>query len=76
MFDNIIEKIRINEHMEIADANGRHVGTVDEVEGDMLKLTRSDSADGRHHRLSLEVVDRVADNRVYLKQGAALPPLL
>ena len=33
----------IREHMEVIGADGVHVGTVDSVEGDRIKLTKSDS---------------------------------
>ena len=69
----MFEKLRIKEHMEVADANGRHIGTVDEVEDDRIKLTRSDSDSGRHRFLMLDDVDKIDDNRVYLKQDATLP---
>jgi hypothetical protein len=69
----MFEKLRIKEHMEVADCNGQHVGTVDEIEDDRIRLTRSDSDDGNHHFLSLEAVDRIADNRVYLKEGTRIP---
>ena len=69
----MFEKIRIKEHMEIADSNGKHVGTVDEVEDERIKLTRTDSDDNMHHFISLDAVDRLDDNRVYLKEGTKLP---
>lgn len=69
----MFEKLRIKEHMEIVDAAGSHVGTVDEVQGDTIKLTRSDSSDGRHHYIDFDHVDRIADNRAYLKSGAPAP---
>lgn len=69
----MFEKLRIKEHMEVADSAGHHVGTVDEVADDRIKLTRSDSADHQHHFIALDAVDRIADNRVYLKQGTPLP---
>lgn len=69
----MFEKWRISEHMEVADCNGRHVGTVDEIDGDDIKLTRSDSSDGQHHRIPVDAVDRIEDNRVYLKEGTPLP---
>ena len=60
----------IKEHMEVVGADGRHVGTVDHLEGDdQIKLTRMDSADGEHHFLAVELVDRV-DDKVYLKVTA------
>ncbi|MEE4154965.1 MAG: DUF2171 domain-containing protein [Erythrobacter sp.] len=69
----MFEKIRISEHMEVSDCNGKHVGTVDELDGDKIKLTKSDSMDDMHHFLSLDDVDRISDNRVYLKQDARIP---
>ncbi len=69
----MFEKMRIKEHMEVADANGQHVGTVDDVDGDRIKLTKSDSADSMHHFLMVDDVDKIDDNRVYLKAGAAVP---
>ncbi len=32
----------IKEHMEVIGADGVHVGTVDHVEGDRIKLTKAD----------------------------------
>lgn len=69
----MFEKLRIHEHMEVATSAGQHIGTVDEVKDDRIKLTRSDSSDGVHHYVALENVDRIDDNRVYLKQGTPLP---
>lgn len=69
----MFEKLRIKEHMEVADANGQHVGTVDEIEGDRIKMTRTDSDDNMHHYLPLESVDKIDDNRVYLKAGTTIP---
>ncbi|MBT2187869.1 DUF2171 domain-containing protein [Sphingobium nicotianae] len=69
----MFEKWRIKEHMEVTDAAGRHVGTIDSVDGDTIKLTRSDSTDGQHHLLDFDAVDKIEDNRVYLKSGTPLP---
>jgi len=33
----------IREHMEVIGADGVHVGTVDHVDGDRIKLTKADS---------------------------------
>ncbi len=67
----MFEKLRIKEHMEVADAAGRHLGTVDEVEDDRIKLTRSDSTDGLHHFVPIDDIEKIADNRIYLKQSSA-----
>jgi rRNA processing protein Gar1 len=40
-------KMDIREHMEVVDSTGKHVGTVDKVEGERIKLTRKDSGDGQ-----------------------------
>ncbi|GGD78493.1 DUF2171 domain-containing protein [Croceicoccus mobilis] len=69
----MFEKLRIKEHMEVADARGQHVGTVDDVEDNRIKLTRSDSEDGMHHFLNLDDVEKIDDNRVYLKEGVRIP---
>jgi hypothetical protein len=69
----MFEKLRIREHMEVADAAGQHVGTVDEVNDDQIKLTRSDSTDGAHHYIPVDQVEKIDDNRIYLKQGAPIP---
>jgi len=39
----------IREHMEVIGADGVHVGIVDRVEDNRIKLARSDSEDYRHH---------------------------
>jgi hypothetical protein len=69
----MFDKMRIKEHMEVADCKGRHLGTVDEVTDDRIKLTKNDSSDSMHHFLPIDQVDKVDDNRVYLKEGAAIP---
>lgn len=69
----MFEKIRIKEHMEVVDARGQHVGTVDEVEDERIKLTKSDASDNMHHFLSLDDVEKIDDNRVCLKQTANIP---
>jgi hypothetical protein len=69
----MFEKLRIKEHMEVADNSGQHVGTVDEVVDDRIKLTKTDSADGSHHFIAIDQVDRIDDNRIYLKAGTPIP---
>ena len=65
---------KIREHSEVISADGLHVGTVDRVEGDRIKLTKQDSGEGRHkghhHYISLELVASVDDNRVRLSANA------
>ena len=69
----MLERFRIKEHMEVTDSKGQHLGMVDEVDNGKIKLTKSDSMDDMHHFLSMDDVDKVDDNRVYLKEGSRLP---
>ena len=52
----------IREHMDVYASCGTKVGTVDHVEGDWIKLTKSGSPDGKHHRIPLEWVAKVHDH--------------
>jgi len=69
----MFEKLRIKEHMEVTDSTGQHVGTVDDLVDDRIKLTRTDSSDNEHHFIAIDQVDRIDDNRVYLKHGTPIP---
>lgn len=64
----------IREHMEVIGADGVHLGTVDKVEGDRLKLTKADSGagghEGHHHYLALGLVAAVEGNQVRLSANA------
>ncbi|WP_424139467.1 DUF2171 domain-containing protein [Roseomonas chloroacetimidivorans] len=63
---------KIREHMEVVGSDGQHVGTVDEVEGDRIKLTKADDPDGsgqHHHYLPVSSIDTV-DDKVHLNMPA------
>jgi hypothetical protein len=65
----MIDASEIQEHAEVIGADGAHVGTVDHVDGDRIKLTKADSGEGHeghHHYLDLDLVDRVEDGVVRL----------
>lgn len=57
---------REGDHLQVKDVNGEHVGTVDGLNGDQLRLTRSDSPDGQHHDMPLSQVESMDDVAVYL----------
>lgn len=61
----------IKEHMEVVGSDGKHVGTVDHLEGQShIKLTKQDSnAGGQHHFIPTTWVERV-DQKVHLKKTA------
>jgi hypothetical protein len=58
----------ICEHMEVVDVNGQHVGIVDKVEGDRIKLTKKDALDPQHLFLDKNQVAGVERNKVKLFQ--------
>jgi hypothetical protein len=64
----------IREHLEVIDAAGNHVGTVDKVQGDQIKLTWKDSPDGQHHYIEKSHVAGVEGNKVQLAQNAPSLP--
>ncbi|MDP1599449.1 DUF2171 domain-containing protein [Phenylobacterium sp.] len=68
----------IKQHMEVIGADGVHLGTVDKVEGDRIKLTRADSGShgDHHHFLSAGLVAAVEGNQVRLSANADNAALL
>lgn len=65
----------IREHMDVIGADGVHVGTVDHVDGDRIKLTKADSGEGshkgHHHYISGGLVAAVEGDTVRLSANAA-----
>jgi hypothetical protein len=61
---------QIKEHAEVIGADGVHVGTVDQVEGNRIKLTKKDSGEGSHrghyHYIPLGLVAEVEGDKVRL----------
>ena len=68
----MVDVSQIQEHAEVIGADGTHVGTVDHVEGDRIKLTKNDSPqteDGqgaKHHYISVGLVADIEDGKVRL----------
>jgi hypothetical protein len=67
---------KIKQHMEVIGADGVHVGTVDRVEGNRIKLTKKDSGQGshkgHHHFIDLGLVADVEGQKVRLSANAAV----
>ena len=59
----------IKPQMDVISSCGCKVGTVDRMEGGVLKLTRRDSPDGRHHFVPMSWIDHV-DEHVHLNKDA------
>ncbi|AYJ86678.1 DUF2171 domain-containing protein [Sphingomonas paeninsulae] len=65
---------QVKEHAEVIGADGVHVGTVDHVQGDRIKLTKKDSGqgghEGHHHYISGGLVAGVEGGKVRLSANA------
>lgn len=69
---------QIREHMEVIGADGVHVGTVDKVEGDRIKLTKADSGagfedgthEGHHHFIPQGLIAAIDGDQVRLSANA------
>ena len=72
---------QIREHMEVIGADGVHIGTVDGIEGDRIKLTKKDSGaqiegatgshENHHHYISTGLVAEIEGNTVRLSATGA-----
>lgn len=64
----------IREHMEVIGADGVHVGTVDRVVGERIKLTKKDSGQGKHaghhHFVEKSLIADVEGDKVRLSANA------
>lgn len=64
---------KVRENMEVIGADGVHVGTVDRVESDRIKLKKSDSFgrhEGHHHYIEMGFVAGVEGDKVRLSANA------
>lgn len=71
----MVDTTQIQEHAEVIGADGAHLGTVDHLDGDRIKLTKADSPQfegrgGRHHWIPLGLVAAVEDGKVRLSANA------
>jgi hypothetical protein len=64
----------IREHMEVIGADGVHIGTVDRIDGDRIKLTRQDSGQGshkgHHHYIPSSLIAEVEGDKVRLSANS------
>lgn len=69
---------QLKEHMEVVGADGVHIGTLDKVEGDRLKLTKPDSGShgSHHHYLSAGLIAAVEGDRIRLSANSDAAILL
>lgn len=72
-------KDKIKANMEVIGADGVHVGTVDHVEGERIKLKKSDSFgkhEGHHHFVEIGFVAGVEGDKVRLSANADIAVIL
>jgi hypothetical protein len=72
----MVDLAQIQEHAAVISADGVHVGTVDHVQGDRLKLTKTDSPDSKHHFVSAGLIAGIEDGTVRLSANAEAVTLL
>jgi hypothetical protein len=64
----------IREHMEVIGADGVHIGTVDRLEGNRIKLSKRDSGqgshEGHHHYVPTTLVAEIEGEKVRLSANA------
>ena len=69
---------QIREHMEVIGADGVHIGTVDQVEGNRIKLIKADSGShaDHHHFVSAGLIAAIEGDRVRLSANGDAAVLL
>ena len=65
----MFKSLDIQDHMEVVGSDGKHVGTVDHMEGpERILLTQDDpKAGGKHHLIAIDWVEYV-DQKVHLNK--------
>lgn len=66
----MVDISQVTEHMNIIGADGVHVGTVDKVDGNRIKLTKSDSNSDHHHYISEGLIAGIEGDMVRLSANA------
>jgi hypothetical protein len=65
----MVNAAQIEEHMEVVGNDRLHVGVIDRVDNDEIKLSKTGAPDGLHHFLPLATVESV-DDRVHLNRSS------
>ena len=66
-----VDPSQIREHMKVVGSDGQHVGIVDHIDGDNIKLTKNDPASGGVHRyIGLDQVQAIKNGEVCLSSTA------
>ena len=67
----MINETQIREHMTVVGSDNQRVGMVDRCDGGRIKLAKNDpAAQGEHHYLPLDWVERVDGDQVCLNRSS------
>jgi hypothetical protein len=66
----MVDISQIKEHAEVIGADGVHVGTVDHVQGDRIKLTKASSGDAKHRYIPTGLIADIESGTVRLSANA------
>ena len=66
----MVDLTAIKEQAQVMGADDVHVGVVDHVEGNRIKLTKQDSVDQEHHYIPCSLVAEIEDGVVRLSANA------
>lgn len=64
----MVDRSQIRQHMNVLASDGQRLGTVDEIEGDRIKLAKDGSPDGQHHYAAIADVARVDGDTLHLSR--------
>ncbi|MCJ2099259.1 DUF2171 domain-containing protein [Methylobacterium sp. E-046] len=68
----MVDTAHIQEYMPVVGSDGGHVGTVDHLDGQRIKLTRTDpEAQGVHHFIHVDSIDTIQNGEVRLNRTTA-----
>ena len=68
----MVDTSKIVEHTPVVGSDDGPVGTVDHLDGQRIKLTRTDpEAQGRHHFIHVDSIDAVENGKVRLNRTSA-----
>ena len=66
----MVDMSQIKEHADVIGADGVHIGTVDHVQGNRIKLTKTSANDQHHHYITSDLIAEVEDGTVRLSANA------
>ncbi len=66
----MVDMSQIKEHADVIGADGVHIGTVDHVQGNRIKLTKKSSTDNHHHFITSDLIAEIEDGTVRLSANS------